>query len=253
MKQDRRNAIVELINRQQTVKNSELMEKFDISIETVRRDLEYLERQGYLQRVYGGAVVKAFLSNEPEYNIRTQENSAEKEVIAKAAARLVEAGDTIFLDLGTTILSMVQYIKAGGPITAFTNALRTAIALSQIQDCTVILPGGQLRSGELSLSGFPAEDNLSNFNIHKVFIGAAGISEAGITDFHTAEANLRRQAIRNADQVIVLADCSKFGVRAVNNVCSLSDIDIVITDAKTPASFVNQLEQAGIKVIQVKE
>ena len=253
MNQDRRNEIVELINKQRTVKNNELMERFDISIETVRRDLEYLERQGYLQRVYGGAVVKTSLGSEPAYNSRAQENSAEKASIAQAAAQLVEAGDTIFLDVGTTILDMAQNIRAGGPITAFTNALRTAIALSQIPECTVILPGGQLRSGELALSGFPAEENMAHFNVRKAFLGAAGISEAGVTDFHTAEANLRRQVVHNADQVIVLADFSKFGIRAVNNVCPLSSVDIVVTDSKTPAVFVRQLEQAGVRVIQTSD
>lgn len=252
MNQDRRNQIVELINRQRTVKNNELIERFGISIETVRRDLEYLERQGYLQRVYGGAVLKTPLGNEPAYTSRAQENSAEKDAIAQAAAQLVSAEDTIFLDVGTTVLTMAQNLRPGGPFTAFTNSLRTAIALSQAPECTVILPGGQLRGGELALSGFPAEENMQHFNISKAFIGAAGITEGGITDFHLGEANLRRQVIRNADQVILLADSSKFGVRAMNNVCALSEIDLVVTDSKAPARSIRQLEQAAIRVIQAK-
>lgn len=252
MNQDRRNEIVELINKQRTVKNTELIERFGISIETVRRDLEYLEQQGYLKRVYGGAVVRTPLGNEPEYNSRAQENSAEKEAIARAAAQLVNADETIFLDVGTTVLSMAQHIRTGGPFTVFTNSIRTAIALSQNSDCSVILPGGQVRAGELALSGFPAEDNMQHFNISKAFIGAAGITESGITDFHLGEANLRRQVIRNASQVIVLADSSKFGVRAMSNICPLSGVDIVVTDNKAPAKFVRQLEQSGIRVILAK-
>ena len=252
MNQDRRNEIVELINKQRTVKNTELIERFGISIETVRRDLEYLEQQGYLKRVYGGAVVRAQLGNEPEYNSRAQENSVEKEAIARAAAQLVSSDETIFLDVGTTLLSMAQHIRTDGPFTVFTNSIRTAIALSQNADCSVILPGGQMRPGELALSGFPAEDNMQHFNISKAFIGAAGITESGITDFHLGEANLRRQLIRNAGQVIVLADSSKFGVRAMSNICPLSSVDIVVTDSKVPAKFIRQLEQAGVRVILAK-
>lgn len=252
MNHDRRNQIVELINKQRTVKNSELIDRFGISIETVRRDLEYLEQQGYLKRVYGGAVVRTPLGNEPEYNSRARENSNRKEAIAAAAAQLISPDETIFLDVGTTLLTMAQHIRSGFPFTVFTNSIRTAISLSQLPDCSVILPGGQMRSGELALSGFPAEENMQHFNISKAFIGVAGITESGITDYHLGEASLRRQVIRNANQVIVLADSSKFGVRAMNNVCSLADVDIVVTDSQVPAKYVRQLEQAGIHVILAK-
>ena len=253
MKLDRRNQIIDMITQQRTVKNTELMERFDISIETVRRDLEYLEQQGYLRRVYGGAVLSAAIGSEPEYASRAQLQSKEKNAIAAAAVELISPAETVYLGVGTTVQCMAQYIKNFSSITVFTNALRTAVELSENPGCSVILPGGQLRAKELTLSGFPSEENFAHFNVDKAFIGIGGITEAGITDFHIGEARLHNQLIKNARQAIVLTDSSKLGVRAMNNVCGLEDIDILVTDSKAPRHLVKVFEQAGIRVIIAKE
>ena len=252
MKLERRSQIVELITRQKTVTNAELMERFGVSIETVRRDLDYLEQQGVLRKVYGGAAINISLSAEPEYTSRAQANFQQKNAIAQEAAKLIHPGDTVYLGVGTTVQAMVQYMKNIGPITVFTNALRTAVELSDIPDCTVILPGGQLRARELTLSGFPAEENLVHFNVDKAFIGIGGITENGITDFHIGEARLHRQLVLNARQAIALADSSKLGVRAMNNVCTLDQIHLVITDGDARRQEVKALEKVGAKVIVTK-
>ena len=252
MKLDRRNQIIDMVNRQRTVKNSELMERFGISIETVRRDLEYLENQGYLRRVYGGAVVNLSLSSEPEYASRSQARSAEKLAIAAEAARLVQDQDSIYMGVGTTVQAMAQYLRNVQELTVFTNALRTAVDLSELPSCTVILSGGRVRPKELAVSGFPAEENLSRFNVDKAFIGIGGITEAGVTDFHMDEASIHRQLIKNARQAIVLADSEKLGTRAVVNVCSLEQVDMVITDSGAPKHLVKELELSGVRVIIAK-
>lgn len=252
MKAERRDQIVDLITRQRTVNNAELMERFDISIETVRRDLEYLEQQGVLRRVYGGAVVNMSLSSEPEYGSRSQANPQQKDAIAREAASLIHPGDAVYLGVGTTVQAMAQHMKNIGPITVFTNALRTAVELSDIPGCTVILPGGQVRAKELTLSGFPAEENFANFNVDKAFIGIGGITEEGVTDFHIGEARVHRQLMQNARQSIVLADASKMGVRGMNNVCGLDRIDLVITDSESPKPMIKALEKAGVKVTVAK-
>lgn len=249
MKLERRSQIVDMITRQKTVNNAELMERFGISIETVRRDLEYLEKQGYLRRVYGGAVAYTSLGGEPEYASRSELHNAEKDAIAAEAAKLIEPRDTIYLGVGTTVQAIVRHIKNIGELTVFTNALRTAVELSDIPGCTVILPGGQLRAKELTLSGFPAEENFEHFNVDKAFIGIGGITEAGVTDFHIGEARLHRKLIQNARQAIVLTDSGKLGVRATNNVCPLSDVDLVITDSAASKQAVKALEQAGVHVV----
>jgi len=251
LKLERRCQITELINRQKTVTNAELMELFGISIETVRRDLDYLEQQGILRKVYGGAVANVSLNSEPEYASRSRANSEEKNAIAQEAAKLICPGDTVFLGVGTTVQAMVQYMKNIGQLTVFTNALRTAVELMEIPDCTVILPGGQLRVKELTLSGFPAEENLLNFNVDKAFIGIGGITEDGITDFHIGEARLHRQLVLNARQSVALGDSTKLGVRAMNNVCTLEQIDLVVTDRNADPKKVKALKKAGAKIILV--
>ena len=252
MNRDRRNQIVELLNQQQMVKNADLMERFGISIETVRRDLAFLEAQGILERVYGGAVKKTYRSTEPIYTSREKENEAEKRAIAREAAKLIAPDDTVFLDLGTTVLFLAEEIGMEQKMTVFTNALRTAVVLSEKPGCQVMIPGGMLRSHELAVSGSLAEENMRRFNVDKAFIGGAGVTENGITDFHIGEAGLRRQVIENARQVIVLADYSKFGIRAVSNVCGLKDVDVLITDEKAPAQMLELLEKNGVTVIRAK-
>lgn len=252
MKVERRSQIIDLINQQRTVTNAELMERFGISIETVRRDLDYLEQQGVLRKVYGGAVVNVSLNSEPEYTSRTRTNFKQKNAIAQEAVKLIRPGDAVYLGVGTTVQAMVQYMKNIGPITVFTNALRTAVELSEIPDCTVILTGGQLRSKELTVSGFPAEDNLLHFNVDKAFIGIGGITEEGITDFHIGEALLHRQLVLNARLSVALADSSKLGVRAMNKLCSLDQIGLIITDSDARKQSVMALHKAGGKVIVAK-
>ena len=251
MNRERRNQIAVMLTKQSTVTNAQLMEQFGISIETVRRDLAYLEQKGVLERVYGGAVRKEVVNEEPGYAKREKENSKEKQAIASETQRLVKDKDTVFFDLGTTPLAIARNLDKDKKITAFTNALRTAVVLSE-KGCDVILPGGQLRPGELSVSGSLAENNMSNFNIDKAIIGVGGITEKGITDFIADEASIRRQVIKNARTVIAVADYAKFGVRAMCNVCPLEDVDILVTDEKAPVNMIKEFEKKGIKVIVSK-
>ena len=237
-----------MLEQKPTVQNSEIIERFGISIETVRRDLAYLEKQGVLKRVYGGAVKKNFLNAEPVYKRRLDTSSTEKELIAAEAQKYIDESDTIFFDTGTTVGLIAEKVEKSKRITAFTNSLRTAIALSE-RDFKVFLPGGQLRGDELSLSGSMSEQNMERFNIDKAFIGAAGVGKDGISDFIESEASLRRKIIENAGKVIVAADHTKFAVRAMCNICSASEIDVLITDSKAPRKILKELEEKGVKII----
>lgn len=250
MNQKRRAEIAKLLEEQQAVTNKELMDNFGISIETVRRDLNYLEAQGVLTKVYGGAVKKEVVRVEPLYTRREQENNNEKQLIAKKAEELIGINDIVFFDLGTTVETVAKNLDKNKNIRAFTNALRTAVALSEV--CSeVIITGGKVRAGELSLSGTLAHTNISKFNIDKAIIGAAGITADGISDFVPDEAGFRSEIIKNADKVIVLADFAKFGIKAMCKVCSLSQIDILITDDKAPKDILKKIEKKGVQVIIV--
>lgn len=251
MNQKRRSQITQMLAEQQTITNNELMERFGISIETVRRDLAYLESQGVLTKVYGGAVRKDVVRTEPLYTSRELKNNEEKQLIAKEAQSFIEKDDIVFFDLGTTVEAVAKKLDKSKNIHAFTNAIRTSVTLSE-KCAEVILSGGRIRQGELSLSGTLAEANLFDFNIDKAIVGAAGITEDGISDFIPDEAGLRRRIIQNADKVIVLADYTKFGVRAMCKVCSLDEIDVLITDDKAPKELLKKIEKKGVQVIIAK-
>ncbi len=248
MNQKRRSQIIKMLEEQSVVTNGELMERFGISIETVRRDLAYLEQKGVLERVYGGAVRKEMLREELIYSSREQKDAEEKEKIAVATEKLIHNNDIVFFDIGTTVHYVAQKLGTDKKINAFTNAIRTAITLTE-KGNDVTLTGGKIRRGELALSGTLAESNLRNFNIDKAVICVAGITEDGVSDFFADEAGLRSQAISNANKVIVLADYTKFGVRAVCRVCEIEDIDVLITDSKAPKNMLKKFESKGVQII----
>ncbi len=251
MKIDRRGQMAEFINREGAVKNEVLMKTFGISIETLRRDLSYLEQQGLIEKVYGGAVRKTYLSAEPNYKNRETKNRAEKWAIAHAAETLIEQNEAVFFDLGTTVLFLAQQVAEEKAPVCFTNAIRTAVELSD-KGFQVILPGGVVRAKELSVSGVMAYENMGEFQVDKVFIGVAGITADGIYDFIPEEAKLRKRVIDRARKVIALADFSKFGTQAMCRVCDVTEIDILITDEKAPAHILKELEKQGIQIIIAK-
>ena len=251
MNQARRKQIVELLEKKGAVTNGELMETFDISIETVRRDLAYLESCGLIERVYGGAVKRKFMRVEPNYVNRENENFEEKLAIAKRAGEFIEENESVFFDNGTTALAVAQNLGTGKEFKVFTNSLRVAITLSE-QELEVTLTGGSVRKGEHCVSGSIAEETMRLFNMDKAFIGAAGVDENGVTDFISQEALLRRQVIENSRKVILLADYSKFGVRATCNVCPIEAIDVLITDEKAPKETLKKIQKKGVKVLVVK-
>lgn len=251
MNQARRKQIVELLENQGAITNGELMENFGISIETVRRDLAYLEKRGLLERVYGGAVKKKFMREEPNYVNRESENFKEKTAIAKRASEYIEANESVFFDIGTSVLAIAQNLDTEKQFKAFTNSLRVAISLSE-QDLDVTLTGGNVRKGEHCVSGGIAEGTMGLFNMDKAFIGAAGVDENGVTDFIPQEALLRKQVLENARKVILVADYSKFGIRATCNVCPIESIDILITDEKAPKETLKKIRKKGVTVVVVK-
>lgn len=248
MNRDRRQKIADIVLQNGSIKNEEIMEGFNVSIETVRRDLAFLEKQGVIERVYGGAVKKNYYQTEPAYALRESKKSLEKKAIALKAEEFICENDVVFFDIGTTVLALANVLNANKKITAFTNAIRTALTLTD-KCAQVIIPGGKIRPKELAVSGALATDNIKEFNIEKAFVGVAGIDENGVTDFFEDEARIRRAIIENAKKVIVLADSTKFSVRAVCNVCPLSKIDVVITDDKTDKKVLEKIKAQGVEVI----
>lgn len=250
MLHDRRNKIVHMISSERMVKASDLTKIFGVSVETIRRDLEYLEERGYLNRVYGGAVIKSMYGLEPDYSSREIKNYTEKVAIGQKAIELVDDGDTIEIDVGTTTLEFARALKGKKKVTVITNSIQIAMTLVDDENIRVIMLGGDVRKGELSTSGFLSENGMALFNVDKVFLGIGGITiDGGVTDYHIEESNLRRHIIERTQKVIGLADHSKFGITAMNKVCGIDKIDAVVTDIKTDKYMTARIKNLGIKVL----
>lgn len=253
MQQERWNKIMELLCENGIVKVSDLVQIFDVSVETIRRDLEHLEHKGLLNRVYGGAVPSRPRAIEPSYATREVKNFREKKAIGEKAVDLVKDNDVIAIDIGTTTLEFAKALVGKKKVTVITNSIKIAMVLSEDADIRVIMLGGWVRGGELSVSGSMTDNSMRSFMTDKYFLGVGGLSlKQGITDYHLEESNHRRIVIDNTQKVIALADYSKVGAVAMNKVCRLKEIDTLITDENADLPMIKSLVDMDIEVIRVK-
>lgn len=235
-----------MINTNRIVRAVDLAKKFDVSTETIRRDLEQLEKEHLIRRVHGGAVPNIAGGAEPDYSYREIENYAEKVRIGRRAAELVEDGDSIIIDIGTTLLEFSRFLR-GKKIRVFTNSLKVALELMEDEHIEVIMLGGVVRPGEGTTSGHWAENAVDEIFADKLFLGTAAVDpNRGIMDYHLAETNLRRHYIKNSKQRIVLADFSKFGRKVLSLTCGFSEIDRIITDDRTDHRILQAIRGKGV-------
>lgn len=250
--EERQQKIAEILRQRGTLRVVDLADQFSVSRETIRRDLAELEAQGLGRKVHGGVVLDHPRSAEPSYSDRAVSEVAAKRAIGRAAAAMIQDGESVLLDLGTTTLEVARHLKGRRNITVLTNSLPAAMALVEEPGVTVFLTGGQLRPGDLSLSGSRAKDALNDFYVDRAVVGAGGLGvETGLTDYHVEEAAVRRLMIQRAHQVMVVADHTKFGVTAFASVCRADEIDHIVTDAAVDAHYVEALESAGVSVVVV--
>lgn len=252
LQEKRLETILEQLKENRTARIADLSKTLGVTRETIRKDLYDLEKQGLIKKVHGGAILTK-INLEPTYANRSGSNVREKEAIARRAAQLVEDGEAIYIDLGTTTQLFAKYLDQKKGITVITNALLVALELANHPSCKVILSGGELRSGDLSLSGPVSRKSVEDFFVDKAFIGVGGLAlSSGFTDYHVGESEIRRLMMKKAKETYALIDYSKFDVTAFTKVAGIDEIDVVITDAQAPQSIVQQLEENGVEVILVE-
>lgn len=250
LQNSRQAQIVQYLEEKKSVRIGDLAKLLDVTRETVRRDLYEMEKQGLLKKVHGGAILNK-TNDEPPYSQRKVNNLAEKERIAKKASEFVDDGDALFIDQGSTTLMFAKSLKNKERLTVITNSIPVAVELSEYQNAKVILCGGELRSGELSLSGPVALRSLDEFFIDKSFFGVGGISlDHGFTDYHVGDSEVRRLMMKKAKENFALADHTKFNVTAFMKVCNLNDIDMVITDSGISDYEVKQYQDLGLQILR---
>jgi DeoR/GlpR family transcriptional regulator of sugar metabolism len=246
--QMRHQMIMQALRQRSPVLVGELAATLDCSEMTVRRDLESLERTGGLRRVHGGATSVFLSAEETPYGIRALESHEAKATIGAAAASLLADGETVILDGGTTAMEVARALR-NRRMTVMPLALRPVFELHECPGIKLLLPGGEIRPGELSLTGSLTEPSFSQLRFDTCVMGPCGIdAKAGITTHLLAETAVKRAAAKASQRVIAVADSSKLGRVAFGHVCDLDDIDILLTDAEADHQIVEELRSAGVDV-----
>jgi DeoR family transcriptional regulator of aga operon len=254
--QVRLTAILAALQQSGSVSVEALSKELDVSLVTIRRDLDALESQGLLRRRHGGAVSIEPLFYEPFRNDRSfqaqvERFAEEKRRIGRAAAGLIQEGEIIALTPGTTTTEVIRGIPLNHKVTVVTSTVNVAMELSKRKDLDVFVTGGHLRGDWFSLVGPTAARSLSQLLIHTLFIGADGIDpKSGVSCYNPDEAQLNSAMVKHAQRKIAVADHSKFGVVAGWRICPTSELDILITDSGATDEMVAPFEKAQIQVIR---
>lgn len=250
MSKKRQNEIIKILTLERMVRVKELVTRFNVSGESIRRDMEQLEKDGLIKRIHGGAILDNMHSLEVTYSKRKVKNYKEKISIGIKAAELINDGDSVAIDLGTTTEEVARSLATKINLTIITNSINAALILMKNPTNKVFLVGGLLRSAEASTSGYLGIEFLSNFRVDKALLGVGGISiDGGITDYHTEESFIRRKMIDIAGKTIVVASYSKFGITTLNKTGDVDKIDFLVTDWKTSNQILTQFKDRGITVL----
>ncbi len=250
----RRAKILEEIELKGQVSVTDLSKMFKISEVTIRNDLAHLEKQNMLIRARGGAIkIKYYrMGIDPSISDKQKEYLKEKQRIAQAAIKLIEEGDTIVLDSGTTTTEIAKLLGKFKNLTIITNALNIAIILSEYEGFNIFMPGGILRKKSLSLVGVLADENFGKFYCDKLFLGVDGFDTThGLSTPNSEEAHLNQIMIHTAKRVIVVTDSRKFLRRRFAFIGPITCVNTVITDSGIREEDKSRLEKNGIEVIVV--
>jgi len=252
LNEERRRSILETLHREGRVLVTELARQFRTSQITIRKDLEVLDNQGLIQRTHGGALpVQAGALLDPTLREKEKLHRKEKMRIAMAAAKLVEEGESVLLDSGTTTTAIARALKDASKLTVITNATNIAAELAGT-NVDVILTGGTLRKNSFSLVGPLAEQTLRQLSADILFLGVDGFdTKAGLFTPNVLEAQVNRIMVEIATRTVAVCDSSKFGRRSLCNIVPTSAVNQVITDKNISKHDLQTLREAGVSVTLV--
>ncbi len=244
----RRRQILDLLARDGYESIQALARVMQVSEMTIRRDLNVLESEGLIRRTHGGAVTESIGQVDLDYVARRTQQGAAKRQIGEAAANFVKDGDVIFLDAGTTVLAMTEYLLHRQNLTVVTHSLTVVDRLNGRDGIELFLLGGQVRRDLMSVVGFQTEESLATYALDRAFLGTGGIDpKRGLTHATVEEIPIKKRAARNAREVWVLADRTKFNKSGSMYFLAPSQIDCLITEGKNRAQVISlrRLDAAG--------
>lgn len=246
--EERQLRIEEYLNRAEFCSLEELSKHLGSSISTVRRDLSALEAKGHIRRTHGGARLVQPKSDEYIFNQRDMAQPREKDAIARACAELIQPGQTVILDAGTTVFHVARHLAAKKPHVV-TNSLPVANLFASNPDLEVVVSGGVIYPRLGVLVGPVAVETFSRIHADVAILGGAGITEDGVSNSHGLLIDIQKAMLANAQRIIFCLDHTKFGRKSFSALCDLSVIDVVVTDEATPADMLNMLKSAEVQVM----
>lgn len=246
---ERRRIILEELEKNKQVKMTDLFRLFDVSKVTLRKDLQYLEGKNLLIRSRGGAMLPVKMADDLSVKQRMVLNLKQKKSIASAALSLINEGDTIIIDSGTTLMQLAGLLQEVKNLTVITNAIDIALKLSEFDHLKIIIPGGIFRKNSFSLVGVLAVDHFRMFRADKYFVSADGINSDGVFTSNLEEGQLAKLILSNAKENVLLIDSSKFDRIGIINYSSLEKFHTVITDNQVPKEYRKLFKELGIKLL----
>ncbi len=228
----------------------DLCDRFRVSKITIRRDVAQLVGLGIAKKVYGGVIASPKQENLVSFFARSKFQTEEKLAIGRRAAQMVDEGDIIFVDAGSTTAAMVGFLDPGRRITLITHNLGVIHEVASKRGIRLIVVGGEFLQETYSTVGIEAIEAIRKLNAHKAFLGASGISLAkGITNSSSIEAEIKRAIIQVADRRILLADSLKFDRASLVTFCTFAEIDALVTDRPPPDLYTPILATSGVEVV----
>jgi DeoR/GlpR family transcriptional regulator of sugar metabolism len=250
LKEERQHAIIERLGLAGKVVVTDLMGRFNVSEDTVRRDLNDLAALGLLQRVHGGALRR---SPAPPYEQRVLEASTTRRALAEAAARLIHDGQVVLMDSGSSVLAVARSLPTSLHATIVTNSVPVATALIHHPDIEVQVLGGRLNKDAQAMVGIPVIEALRHFRADLCVLGVCSLHpDIGISMLDMEEAHVKRAMIEQAAEVVAVADVAKLGTAAPYVVGPLSDLTYLVTDAAIAPDVLTPYQEHGITVIRAE-
>ncbi len=247
---ERRREILSRLSLDGKVIVSVLSRDFGVTEETIRRDLERLDREGLVSKTYGGAVSKQNSALDLPYNIREGVNVAQKQSISDKIAEFVQDGDRIMLDSSSTALYALKKIKDKRNLTVITNSVKILIELADKADWTVLSTGGVLKRGALSLTGSSAEKMINSYHVDLAICSCKGLDmELGVTDSNESDSLIKQAMFAAAERRILALDADKFDKKSFVKVCDFGEIDCIVTDREPSEKWLSFCNEKGIEAI----
>ena len=247
--ESRKTEIVDQIEKKGSVTIAELSKSFNVSHMTIRRDLIELEKLSIIRRVHGGAIAFYGRSFEPPLISRANKNVLKKQLLGCYAAGMVAEGESIAMDVGSTTMEMAMNLIGRKNLTIVTPSLHIANLLGDEAQIRVILSGGIVRKGEKSLIGDLAYYTFRELNVDKLFLGTGGIdADAGLTEHDMQDAQVKKEMIRSAKEIILITDATKFDQVAFSNFAVFSQIDQIVCDQEPAGNLLKAIRAANIVV-----